>query len=209
MRRLLPALLLLAAPAAAQERPPITPTRDVAVTYRVLGGAPGAAGSQAIVISWNASLGTMRSDMPGGMGWMVADPKNGRAFLVMEPMRAVMDMPIGQAMQQHMNSPSATFRRDGTATVAGLPCQVWIVQDGGNRGRSCITTDGVPLRVEGTAAQGQTGGMEATQVAFGPQDPARFQRPAGYQTMTAPQGMPPGMMPGGPPGGRPPGQTPR
>ena len=35
MRRSLPALLLLAAlPAAAQERPVIVPTRDVAVTYR-------------------------------------------------------------------------------------------------------------------------------------------------------------------------------
>jgi hypothetical protein len=41
--------------------------------------------------------------------------------------------------------------------------------------------------------------MEATQVTFAAQDPRRFQRPAGYQTMQMPQGMPPGMM-------RPPGR---
>jgi hypothetical protein len=191
MRRLPLALLLLAAPAAAQDRPPLTPTRDVAVTYRLLGGGP-QAGQQAIVIAWNAQLGAMRSDMPGGMGWMVADPRQGRAFMVMEQQRMVMDLPVGQVMQQHMNSPTATFRREGSATVAGLPCTIWAVEDRGNRGRSCVTADGVPLRAEGTAAGGQSGGMEATQVTFGPQDPARFQRPQGYQAMQMPQGMPPG-----------------
>ena len=51
------------------------------------------------------------------------------------------------------------------------------------------------LRAEG-AHQGRRGGMEATQVSFGAQDPARFQRPQGYQTMRMPQGMPPGLIPG-------------
>ncbi|WP_237215319.1 DUF4412 domain-containing protein [Falsiroseomonas oryziterrae] len=202
-------LVVVALPAAAQERPPLTPTRDVAVTYRVIGAGaqqipPGAPNS--MTISWLAAQGLMRSDMPGGMGWMVADPRNGRAFMVMEPMRAIMDIPAAQAMAQQMNSPTATFRREGTATIAGQQCTVWVVQDGGSQGRSCVTADGVVLRAEGTH-QGQTGGMEATAVQFGPQDPARFQRPAGYQTMQMPQGMPPGM--GGPAPGRPPGQGPR
>jgi len=208
MRRAALALMLTASPAFAQERPQLTPTRDVAVTYRMLGGPAGQAGQQGIVVSWNAQLGAMRSDMPGGMGWMVADRKNGRGFMVMEQMRMVMDLPAGQMLQQHMDSPNATFRREGADTVAGLRCTVWSVQDQGSTGRSCITDEGVMLRAEGTH-QGQSGGMEATQVAFGPQDPRRFQRPQGYQTMQAPQGMPPGMMPGA--GGRPPGAgaTPR
>lgn len=188
---LLTALLLIAAPAMAQDRPPIMPTRDVSVTYRMLGGQ-GPQAQQPFVISWNTQLGAMRSDMPGGMGWMVAEPRQGRAFMVMEQQRMVMDLPVGQVMQQHMNSPTATFRREGNATVAGLPCTIWIVEDRGNTGRACVTADGVSLRVEGTAAGGQTGGMEATAVSFGPQDPARFQRPQGYQSMQMPGGPPPG-----------------
>jgi hypothetical protein len=195
-RRLLPVALLLAAtPAVAQDRPPLTPTRDVAVTYRVTGsGAP--QGVPPVVVAWNAAGGLMRSEMPG-MGWMVADLRAGRAFMVMEPMRAIMDIPPGQVGQALSYSDKASFRREGTATVAGLTCTIWFVQDGSTQGRSCITAEGVMLRAEGTH-QGQSGGMEAVQVSFGPQDPARFQRPQGYQSM---QGMP-----GMPQGGRPPGR---
>lgn len=190
-RRLVLAALLLASPAAAQDRPPLTPTRDVAVTYRPL-GADAPPGTPPIVIAWNAAGGLMRSEMPG-MGWMVADTKSGRAFMVMEQMRAIMEVPAGQMGPLSAPPPTATFRRDGTATVAGLGCTIWVVQDGPSTGRSCITAEGVMLRAEGTH-QGRSGGMEATQVSFGPQDPARFQRPPGYQTM---QGMPPGARPPG------------
>jgi hypothetical protein len=62
------------------------------------------------------------------------------------------------------------------------------------------------LRAEGTS-QGRSGGMEATRVDFAAQDPARFRRPAGYQTMQMPQGVPGGMPGGLPPGmGRQPGK---
>jgi hypothetical protein len=188
------ALLLLAGPALAQEKPQLIPTRDVAVTYRVQADAQAGA-PPSMTVSWQAATGTMRTDMPGGMGWMVADTRNGRAFLVMEQMRTVMDIPANQAMAARIASADARFRREGTATVAGLRCTVWSIQDREGEGRSCITEDGVMLRAEG-AHQGRRGGMEATQVSFGPQDPARFQRPQGYQTMRMPQGMPPGMVPG-------------
>jgi hypothetical protein len=205
-------LLLAAAPALAQDRPPLTPTRDVTVTYRITGDTPRGA-PPPMTVSWQAATGTMRTDMPGGMGWMVADTRNGRAFMVMEQMRMVMDIPAAQAqaMSARAGSERATFRREGTATVAGLRCTIWAVQDGDNRGRTCVTDDGVVLRAEGSS-QGRSGGMEATQVTFAPQDPARFQRPQGYQTMQMPQGMPPGAMPGlgagpgaGAGGGLPPG----
>ena len=57
MRRTTLALLLLATPAAAQDRPQLTPTRDVAVTYRMIGAnappapPPGAPGG-GITMSW-------------------------------------------------------------------------------------------------------------------------------------------------------------
>lgn len=197
MRHMLAAAVLLgAAPAAAQERPPLTPTRDVAVTYRVTGPAA-QQGAPAIVVAWNAAAQLMRSEVPG-MGWMVMDLRQGRGFMVMEQMRAILDIPAGQMMQLPGHSPTATFRKEGTATVAGLPCTLWRVQDGASQGRSCITADGVMLRAEGSH-QGQSGGMEATSVTFTPQDAARFQRPQGYQAMQGMPGMPPGA-------GRPPGR---
>jgi hypothetical protein len=189
MRRYLAlAGLLLAAPAAAQDRPQLTPTRDVAVTYRQI-GASAPQGMPPIVIAWNAASGLMRSEM-AGIGWSVVDMRAGRGFLVMEQMRTIMDMPAGQLAVLPGQSPKASFRREGTATVAGLPCTIWFVQDGPSQGRACITADGVTLRADGTH-QGQSGGLEATQVRFAPQDPARFQRPQGYQAMQGMPGMPP------------------
>jgi hypothetical protein len=197
MRRILAAAILLgAAPALARDRPPLTPTRDVAVTYRVTGPAA-QQGAPPVVVAWNAAAQLMRSEVPG-MGWMVMDLRQGRGFMVMEQMRAIMDIPAGQMGQLPGHSPSATFRREGTATVAGLPCTLWRVQDGNSQGRSCITADGVMLRAEGSH-QGQSGGMEATQVSFAPQDAARFQRPQGFQALQGMPGMPPGA-------GRPPGR---
>lgn len=187
------AAALVAQPALAQDRPPLFPTRDVAVTYRTLGEA---AQLPAITMSWLAAQQLMRSDMPG-MGYMIMDQRNQRAFMVVEQARMIMDIPTGQAMAQAGPSPNATFRREGSATVAGHACTIWSYQDGGNQGRACVTAEGVMLRAEGTS-QGRTGGMEATQVAFGPQDPARFQRPQGYQAMQGMPGMPGA---GQPPGG--------
>jgi hypothetical protein len=193
MRRHVLALLsgCAAMPALAQDRPPVFPTRDVAVTYRITSDRPQQGpqqGMQTLVMSWQAATRMLRTDLPG-MGWMVADQNSGRAFMVMEQMRMIMDIPLGQAMQQGAFSANATFRREGSDTVAGLSCTVWSYQDAGNQGRACVTTDGVMLRAQGTY-QGNAGGMEATGVAFGPQDAARFQRPTGYQTMQMPQGGP-------------------
>ncbi|MGX9964378.1 DUF4412 domain-containing protein [Roseomonas sp. F4] len=194
MRVTLLAVLLATAtlPALAQDRPPLFPTRDVAVTYRVT-GARAQAGLPSMSIAWLAAQQTMRMDM-GGMGYMVADHKAQRGFMVMEQMRMLMDIPMEQA---NTGLPSGgTFRRTGSDTVAGHPCTVWSFQDGQNNGTACVTADGVMLRAQGTSG-GESGGMEATQVAYGTQDPARFRRPQGYQTMQMPQGMPQGM-PGAP-----------
>jgi hypothetical protein len=176
-------LALAAAPALAQDRPPLFPTRDVTVTYRLTGGQSQAA--PVMTIAWQAASQTMRLDTSGMGGWMVADHRNQRAFMVIEQARMVMDVPVGQALQQAGQSATATYRRTGSDTVAGNACTVWSFQDGGNSGTACVTADGVMLRAQGSS-QGQTGGMEATQVVFGTVDPARFQRPQGFQTMPMP-----------------------
>jgi hypothetical protein len=185
------AALLGAGDAAAQDRPPLFPTRDVSVSYRMT-SAQGAPGGQpalpGMTLSWLAAAQTMRVDL-AGMGWMVADHRAQRGFMVMEQMRMVMNIPMDQVAGHTGLSPTARFRRTGSATVAGHGCTVWSFEDGRDRGTACVTADGVMLRAEGTA-QGQSGTMEATQVNYGAQDPARFRLPAGYQTMQMPQGMP-------------------
>ena len=191
MRRpLLAALLSLAAlPVAAQDRPPLYPTRDVSITYRFTGAQ--AQQVPTMTMSWIAASRMMRMDM-GPMGYMVADHQNQRGFMVMPQARMIMDVPMQQAMQQYGPTETATYRRTGTATVAGHSCTIWSFEDRGNNGTACVTAEGVMLRAQGTS-QGQSGSMEATQVAFGTQDPARFARPQGYQSMQMPGG---GAMPG-------------
>jgi hypothetical protein len=190
------AVLLSASAALAQDRPAIAPTRDATVTYSIGGTGAQGGGPSSITMAYQAATQMRRVDL-GAMGYMVMDQRNNRAFMVMEAQRMIMDVPVSQA--PHMNGlpENATFTRAGTAMVAGHRCILWTMRHAGGQGTACVTDDGVVLRIEGTT-QGRSGGMEATQVSYGPIDPARFQRPAGYQTMQAPQ-MPGGAIPGQPP----------
>ena len=80
---------LAARPAAAQPAPSLIPTRDVAITYRTVGG-PG----QTITMdmAWLAAEGLLRVTVPG-VGWSVADHRAGTGFIVIEEGRRIMDMP--------------------------------------------------------------------------------------------------------------------
>jgi len=174
-----------AAQAFAQDRPQPVPTRDVTVTYRM----PEGAGEMRM--SWLAAQHLMRMDMPDGMGWMVMSMQGdaSRGFVAMAQQRMVMDLPAAQASQarEMMPSPTARFVREGTDRIANTACTIWRVQDQGEDGRACITADGVTLRAEQVGRRDAR--MEAVAVAYGPQDPARFQRPQGYQTFQLPPGV--------------------
>ena len=191
MRTTLAAALIATLPLAAQaqDRPQIYPTRDVAVTYRVSGGQTQGA---EMTMLWSAAQRLMRMNMPGGLGYMVADHQNQRGFMVMEAMRTIMDVPMQQAAGVQRDMQNANFTRGGTEKIAGTDCTVWRYQGQSQSGEACITADGVMLRAQGNS-QGQQGQMEAVRLAYGAQDPAQFQRPQGYQTMQVPQGMPQGM----------------
>lgn len=190
MRRIAaPALAaaILAGPAFAQDRPPLFPTRDVAVTYRMTGGPqPGVEMS----MSWLASGQRMRADMPGGMGFMVADQQAQRSFMVMEAQRMIMDIPMAQAAGAQEAMRNARFTRGAGDTVAGTACTIWRYETPQQNGTACITADGVMLRSQASMG-GQQVSMEAVRVDYAAQDPARYERPQGYQTMQAPA-MPPG-----------------
>lgn len=185
MRRtalVLAALAATAAPALAQDRPPPMPTRDVAVTYRVTGG-------REMRIAWLTGEQRMRVDMPDGQGAMIMDLKGRRAFMVVDAQRVVVEIPTGGNMPQPGQiPPEARMTREGSDRVAGQACTVWRVQErDGRRSSACVTADGVLLRARGPDG---TEGIEATQVVYGAQDPARFRPPAGYRTEQ--MRMPPG-----------------
>lgn len=193
MRHFLPlilAALLTAGAATAQTRPTVTPTRDVAVTYR----ASGQGAASEIRMSWLPARNLMRMDMPGGQGWMLVDTNAGTGFMVMEAQRLIMDLPRNQMPTPGITpSQNARFTREATARIANTDCINWRVQDQGEDARICLTADGVMLRAESLSGQAAGRGMlEATAVAYGAQDPARFQRPAGFQTFQLPAGIAPG-----------------
>ena len=190
---LLPFLALptLAVPALAQNAPRLEPTRDVAVTYRTTGNKP-----ETVQAAWLASARTLRLDLPRQGGWGLLNRRTGQARMVMEGMRLVTELPAEKLAEMGIPSapgPNARFLREGPGRIAGLPCTYWRYTEGSAQGRACLTADGVLLSGEGTA-KGKSGGIEATAVAYAPQDPSRFQVPPGYQTLNLPQGLPPGLL---------------
>ncbi len=179
------ALLLLAAPAFAQDRPPaIFPARDVAVEYRLQSDGQ----THNMRMSWLSARNLVRIDMPQGFG--VFDQRAGTGFMAMERERIVMDInanatPGGALMRVPEN---ARFTREAQDRVAGQACTTWRVESQGQSSRSCITPDGVMLRT----VTGNTT-IEAQRVEYAAQDAARFNRPAGFQSFQMPAGIaPPG-----------------
>lgn len=75
----------------------------------------------------------------------------------------------------------ASAKRTGSDTVAGEACAIWefAAGDGEVPGDACVTRDGIPLRV---TSGGQTV-MLAKSITRGPQDPALFAPPAGYEVV--------------------------
>jgi hypothetical protein len=181
------AIILLSLPAWAQDRPQLTPARDVTVTYRTSGEGE----AQEMQMSWLTARGLLRVDMPGGQGWLVTDTRGSSGFMVMEAQRTVMELPAGRnpgAMATLRDS--ARYTREGADRVAGLPCIVWRIEEGGATNRACVTADGVMLRAATGGARQAV--MEAVSVRQAPQDPARFERPRGFQSFQMPGGVPQG-----------------
>jgi hypothetical protein len=178
--RLVPlAALLLAWPAAAQERPPLVPSRDVSVSYRASG--PDGGRAPEMRMSWLVARGLLRVDL-GGQGYLVTDTRGAGGFMVMEAQRLVVDLPAGQNPAANaLLRESARYAREGADRVAGLSCTIWRIELEGQTSRACITTDGVMLRATG-GREGESV-LEAVAVTPGPQDPARFERPPGFQSL--------------------------
>jgi hypothetical protein len=187
-------LVLGAASARADDQPPLVPTRDVAVTYHVQ-DPQGA--SRVVHMYFDAADQRVHIDMSSQPGFLVIDHKSGEVMMVNSATRSYIQVPAPPAMGNLMfRTPDLHLVRQGTQTVAGFPCTVWQMSQGGHEGGdACITSDGVVLSGKPANAPSPDTGIKATAVSYGPQPPALFAAPAGYQRIQptmAPPGPPPG-----------------
>jgi hypothetical protein len=168
------------------------PTRDVAVTYKV-DDAPPTIDS----VAWLSSEGRIRTEGRSLINRVVhiIDTRGGGVVVLVDADRTYHDLGrMAAVMTQDivLVRTDTKMTREGVDTVAGQACTVWRIEPQGESSpedarHACITADGVPLRlVEGSGADASTLYV-ATRVTYGPQDPARFRRPADYQPLA---GMP-------------------
>lgn len=180
--RILTALLLVAAPAAAQPAPRILPARDVAVTYRVSGAAaatvPGGIPG-ALRLAWDADGERLRAEAEGRTQAALVDLRAQTANVVDSATRSALALPMRQSDVTAVTLRGAKLTRRGRDTVAGLSCTTYAVETSRGSGTVCLTEDGVPLSGEGTV-DGRAGSFTATQVAYGKQPDALFRVPPGY-----------------------------
>ncbi len=175
MKAALAAALLWPALAAAQDRPPALPTRDVDVTYQSGTGAKAVQQRS----RFSAELQRARLDTPTPGFYLLVDYRAHAMQAVSDAARGVLDMDAPAQLPGAV--PDATFIRRGEATVAGIACTEWETRDtAGQLTLACFTADGAMLR----ARRGGQVLATAVRVAYGPLDPALFAAPPGYERVT-------------------------
>ncbi len=192
------ALVLAAASANAADQPPLTPTRDVAVTYQ----ATDPKGAVHVVhMNFDAAGRRLHIDVVGQPGFQVIDRKANVLLSVLETEKIYLERPLPPQVGNLMDrSPNMLMKKGATATVAGTPCTLWSVPTGPNSPdlQACITADGVVLKAEPVGGGGAAPRLEATSIVYGPQPASLFVPPAGFRRIQP-------TMPPGPPGAAPPG----
>ena len=175
MMRALVLAALFAPAALAAEHPPITPQRDVDITYTM---PPPNQGAPALSqrMRWSVASGRLRVDPPTSGLYMIVDYRAKRMSVVKPADRAVLD--VSTAGPGLPGAAGGDYTRGNPARIAGLPCTDWQTADaGGQPTIICLTTDGVMLR----ASQAGHVLLEASVVNYGPQDPAVFVPPEGFR----------------------------
>lgn len=168
--------------AAAQERPPVPPARDVAVTYRVSGAAaqavPGGVPG-ALRLFWNPGAQILRVEAEGRSQLVLVDLRARGATVLDGGTRTALVLPMRERDLQALTLDGARLTRRGRDSVAGHACTLYDAQSPRGRGTLCLTADGVPLRGDGEV-NGRAGGFVATAVDYGPQPAELFRAPPGY-----------------------------
>jgi hypothetical protein len=170
---------LSAAGPARAEAPLFLPTRDVSVTYRLIGGT--ASAPREAHMFFSAATQKIRLDQASQKGYAVIDRATKTVLVVVTGRQQYASMPFDDEMASgFILNDRMHFARAGSDTVAGLHCTTWSVQSARAAGSVCVTDDGVLLRGKGTSTQGTVSGLEAVAVSYEAQPAALFAPPAGY-----------------------------
>lgn len=168
---------------AAPERPPLAPTREASVLYRI--GASNSPPSE-VRVTIKANGKVLRIDMPDNT-YMLITPAEQQMALVVPGELMVLDMPYQPGLQdQFLLSPRMRFTKRGPETVAGLRCVGWDMVLDGTRAIMWITDDGVLLRSVSLDAQGRRNLIEAVSVSYTPAAAADFLPPPDFEHMAGP-----------------------
>ena len=204
MRGMIGGLVLLATVAggqtvAAQDRPVILPTRDVAITYRATGPVQGQQQQHDLQVAFTSAGRLMRVEGTGGEmrgTYFIVDHTSQRMTMVMTGDRRFVEMPVNHAFSRgFLLSDTMKFVRRGGESVAGVKCTVWDITSPEAVGTACLTEDGVMLRGSGLDGKGA---IVATGVTYAPQSAALFRPPADFSKIEMPSlAMPPGSRPPG------------
>jgi hypothetical protein len=173
------ALLVLASPLYADERPQLVPSRDVDITYQVSQPEQRAVRQR---VRWLASEGLERID-GSDKSVTIIDRKGGEVTLLTPRTRTFRKL-AGTSRQPMEPDQDAVLRRGGETTVAGQHCTEWSWVDDGETHTLCATADGVALRL---VVGGKTV-IEARSVNYRPQPAELFKVPPGYAPALAPEG---------------------
>jgi hypothetical protein len=180
---------LAAGAATAQEKPPMLPTRDVAVVYRL--SSPDGKEQHTMKLFATGDGAKLRMESPERPGFMIMDRTDKKVIVVIAERKAYVEGALdprlggGFLLNEDMG-----FTKAGTDTVAGQSCTEWDVQaPQGRTAKVCVTGDGVVLRGQSGDDQ-HTGSIEAVSVAYGPQAADLFQPPADYQKLDMQKAMP-------------------
>jgi hypothetical protein len=175
-------------PAGAQERPlNIYPAHDVAITYTVIDDQRNT--SSVVDMHWRGGGQEARVDLPGGT-YAVVDRGSDLASLVLPRQHIVMQIRLSATpVAEFLPDQSAEFTRGGSDTVIGHRCDLWTLRNANGTASVCLTADGVVLRAQGKAKDGEAGGVIATAVNYVPQPQGLFTAPADFPKLDLSQQM--------------------
>ena len=184
-------LAAIAEPAWAQARPPLLPTRNVAIIYTVRGGTAEQP-IQKLQATYTAGGDHIRLDffrfteLKYPFSSDIYDSITDR-FEVVEPEQhkyTEQDSPPRPVPGQFL-TPDMQFTRQTMVAVAGQPCQNWAITSSdplANGMVACVTDEGVLLRL--TAPDPKDPPLlVATAVRYGPPPDGVFSPPAGFVRM--------------------------
>jgi hypothetical protein len=176
-RCLLPATVafavLLAAPAPprAEEQPPLLPTRDVDITYKVTRPRARPISER---VRWSAAARLERIDGPK-RSTSIFDRQSHEVTLLNGATRTYTTVE-GTPRRPSEPDKDKALKRGGEVVVARQRCVEWSWTEDVETHTICVTPDGVLLRL---AVNGETV-MEARSVRYRPQPPELFRVPTNY-----------------------------